>query len=179
MHSLFRTRQVAALLLVSAAAGLPTLAAQANSAGVAGFTDPREIDRVVAEFTGVNIGQVGGARLPADPRLRLTACNGPLLADWHGPAHTTVSVACPDPGGWRIFVATRAPATSAKPSLAAVKRGDPITIQVRGRGFSVQQTGEAMEAGGIGDWIAIRTSRRGEPIRARIERPGLAVIPAN
>jgi flagella basal body P-ring formation protein FlgA len=57
---------------------------------------------------------------------------------------------------------------------------------VRGRGFTVQQSGEAVEGGSIGDWIAVRTdprpgsrgSARGEAIRARIERPGLAVIPA-
>jgi flagella basal body P-ring formation protein FlgA len=61
----------------------------------------------------------------------------------------------------------------------AVKRGDPMTVIVRGRGFTVQQAGEAMENGQIGDWIAIRTAKRGEPLRARIERPGLAEIPAD
>ena len=49
---------------------------------------------------------------------------------------------------------------------------------VRGRGFSVQQPGEAMEGGAVGDWIFVRTARKAEPLRARIERPGLAVIPA-
>jgi len=35
-----------------------------------------------------------------------------------------------------------------------------------------------LDSGGEGDWIAIRTSRETAPVRARIERPGLAVIPA-
>jgi flagella basal body P-ring formation protein FlgA len=51
-------------------------------------------------------------------------------------------------------------------------------VVVRGRGFSVQQTGEALENGRIGDWIGVRTQRGAEPIRARIERPGMALIPA-
>jgi flagella basal body P-ring formation protein FlgA len=34
-----------------------------------------------------------------------------------------------------------------------------------------------MEDGAQGDWIAIRTARDATPVRARIERPGLAGIP--
>lgn len=142
------------------------------------FTDPAQIDRAVVEFTGVSIGEVGGARVPADRRLRLAYCNSPLDLSWHGRGRSTVQVACPGPQGWRIFIATRAiPQAEARAPLVA--RGDPITVVVRGRGFTVQQSGEAMEAGGEGDWIAIRTARQADPIRARIERPGLAVIPAS
>jgi len=68
--------------------------------------------------------------------------------------------------------------TSSARSAPAIKRGDALTIMVRGRGFSVQQAGEAMEDGAVGDWIFVRTARKAEPLRARIERPGLAVIPA-
>jgi flagella basal body P-ring formation protein FlgA len=162
-------------------AALTTAPASAQSALPSGITDPGEIDRVVAQFTGAAIGATGGARQPADRRLRLAPCSQPLFASWHGQAQTTVSVECPDPGGWRIFVATLSPQTPASQEQAerAVKRGDPITVVVRGRGFSVQQAGEALDNGAIGDWIGVRTSRRGEPVRARIERPGLAIIPAN
>ena len=164
-----------ALLCATLAVGVPlsTLSAQSG-----GFTDPRAIDRVVASFTGANIGEVGGARQPADPRLRLALCHQPLNANWHGQTRNTVRVECPDLGGWRIFVATRQPAPAAR-AQKVVKRGDPITVVVRGRGFTVQQSGEAMENGAVGDWIGVRTARRGDPIRARIERPGLAVIPSN
>lgn len=143
-------------------------------------TDPAEIDRAVAAFTGAATGAPGGARVPADPRLRLAACGGALAVSWHTPARTAVQVECPGPSSWRIFVAV-APAQggpAAARAAPAVRRGDALTIMVRGRGFSVQQAGEAMEAGGVGDWIFVRTGRKAEGLRARIERPGLAVIPA-
>lgn len=153
----------------------PPAAAQAR------VTDPVEIDRAVAAFTGAAAGMPGGARVPADPRLRLAACGGALAVSWHTAAKTAVQVECPGPSNWRIFVAI-APAPGGPASAAraapAVKRGDALTIVVRGRGFSVQQSGEAMEAGAVGDWIFVRTGRKAEGLRARIERPGLAVIPA-
>jgi len=158
----------------------PALAAEPSA--VANITDPVEIDRVVANFTGAQIGEIGGARVPADRRLRLARCAEPLLAQWHGRSQSTVRVECPTANGWRIFIATRPQPQAAQPQRV-VKRGDPVTVLVRGRGFSVQQSGEAMENGAVGDWIGIRvggrTARDADPIRARIERPGLAVIPAN
>jgi len=170
---------LAAFISASLMLALPNvLAAQTGNSGVSSFADPAEIDRVVADLTGARIGAVGGARAPADRRLRLARCSQPLFAEWHGRSGSTVRVECPDPGGWRIFVSTRPAPAAAKPKVA-IKRGDPVTVMVRGRGFTVQQSGEAIENGSIGDWIAIRTTRRGEPIRARIERPGLAVIPAS
>ena len=155
------------------------LYAPAMSAGNEAHIDPAQIDAAVAEFTGAAIGEVGGARVPADRRLRLDACPVPLETAWHGRAKSTVRVACPAAQGWRIFIATKPEPralVSAQPQI--IKRGDPITVVVRGRGFSVQQSGEAMDNGRVGDWIGIRTTRKGDPVRARIERPGLAVIPA-
>ena len=153
----------------------PLSAAQAQGKGL---TEPAAIDRAVMAFTGAAIGEPGGARMAADPRLQLAACPAPLAVDWHSPAKTAVRVECPGSGGWRIFIAVTPPATPAA-ALPVVKRGDALTIMVRGRGFSVQQTGEAMETGAVGDWIFVRTARKAEPLRARIERPGLATIPAN
>jgi flagella basal body P-ring formation protein FlgA len=153
--------------------------ASANAYG-GGFTDPAAIDRAVVAFTGADIGAPGGPRLPADRRLRLAACAMPLAVGWYGTARTSVQVECPGPQGWRIFVAVDGAATGAGRAAApAIKRGDALTIMVRGRGFSVQQTGEAMENGAVGEWIFVRTARKAEALRARIERPGLAVIPAS
>jgi len=121
------------------------------------YTDPAAIDLAVAEFTGAQIGEVGGRR------LRLSPCEGPLATGWHGRAKSVVKVECPGPETWRIFVSTQ-PAQSPAEAAKVVVRGDPITVLVRGRGFSVQQNAEAIEGGSIGDWI-------------KIERPGLAVIP--
>jgi len=161
---------IVCLPLFAAAAAAQTMPAQ-------GFTQPAAIDRAVTEFTGVPIGEVGGARVPADRRLRLSACAAPLEVSWHGRNRSTVRVACAGPESWRIFIATR-PTPQAEQTAPIVSRGDPITVLVRGRGFTVQHTGEAIDNGAIGDWIAIRTSRDNTPVRARIERPGLAIIPA-
>ncbi|PKP89212.1 MAG: hypothetical protein CVT77_18400 [Alphaproteobacteria bacterium HGW-Alphaproteobacteria-16] len=149
-------------------------------AQASGLTDPAAIDRAVIAFTGSEIGQPGGPRMAADRRLQLAACAAPLTVDWHSPARSAVRVECTGPNSWRIFVAVNAALAAAdKPALPAIKRGDALTIMVRGRGFSVQQSGEAIEGGAVGDWIFVRTTRKAEPLRARIERPGLAVIPAN
>jgi flagella basal body P-ring formation protein FlgA len=150
--------------------------AEAQTRG-GGIIDPAAIDSAVAAFTGAPVGTPGGARTASDPRLRLAACAAPLAVSWHTPARIAVAIECPGPTAWRIFIpvaAAQGPAAAAP----AVRRGDALTVVVRGRGFSVQQAGEAMEAGSLGQWITVRTSRKGEPLRARIERPGLAVIPA-
>ncbi|MBI1402530.1 MAG: hypothetical protein GC147_04895 [Porphyrobacter sp.] len=145
-----------------------------------GVTEPAAIDRAVEAFTGAAPGTPGGARSPADPRLRLAACAGPLAVAWHGTTRRSVSVECPGPQAWRIFVAVDGAAGAAEaPAAPAIKRGDALTVMVRGRGFSVQQAAEAMENGAVGEWIFVRTARKAEPLRARIERPGLAVIPAS
>lgn len=179
-----------AALALLANSSAPALAAPADAAQ--GLVEPAEIDRAVRSFTGAGIGETGGAVAPADPRLRLAACADDLRLEWHGTARAAVSVECPrtlaGSGPWRIFVATRpsgdgAPGAGVRaralPASPAIKRGDPVTVVVRGRGFSVQQTGEATESGHPGDWIGIRTARQGEPVRARIERPGLAIIPVD
>ncbi|MGB3470218.1 MAG: flagella basal body P-ring formation protein FlgA [Erythrobacter sp.] len=170
--------------------------ASPNSAQTA-IIDPAEIDLAVQAFTGAGIGETGGARAPSDRRLRLASCAQPLSTAWHGVRQSAVRVECRSTisgaGPWKIFVATRPAAGPANGSAArasntggermaagpVIKRGDPITVLVRGRGFSVQQSGEAMENGAIGEWIGIRTARNAKPVRARIERPGLAVIPAS
>lgn len=144
----------------------------------AGYTEPAEIDRAVTAFTGAAIGQPGGPRQPADRRLRLAPCAQPLTVGWHSPSRNAVAVECAGPEAWRVFVAIDNSALREQPQAAAIKRGDALTIVVRGRGFSVQQQGEAMENGAVGEWIFVRTSRKSEPLRARIERPGMAVVPA-
>lgn len=167
------------------ALAVPILLAQCDhylaAQGLPAVTDPAAIDRAVAEFTGADIGAPGGARMASDRRLQLAPCAVPLAVSWHTASRTAVQVECAGQTSWRIFVAIN-PAPGSSPGAArpapVVKRGDAITVMVRGRGFSVQQAGEAVEAGGVGDWIEVRTSRKAEPIRARIERPGLAIIPA-
>jgi flagella basal body P-ring formation protein FlgA len=148
----------------------PTAAAAAGS-----FTDPVDIDRAVERF----ISAAGGAAQPVDRRLRLAQCRAPLALFWHNARQDTVRVECPDQGSWRIFVSVRGgggEAAAAK-SQVLVSRGDAVSIQVRGAGFSVTQSGEAMEHGAQGDWIRVKPPGGADPLRAKVERPGLVAIP--
>ncbi|MFM2372287.1 MAG: hypothetical protein RIS85_2009 [Pseudomonadota bacterium] len=163
------------------AAPLALLAGAEAMAQPAGFYDLVSIDAAVAAFTGAGIGLPGGATLPVDRRLRLAPCYAPLALSWYGTRQDNVLVQCPDPGGWRLFVAVSAnvrqdvAGRTAEPP--AVARGEAVTIAVEGDGFSVSQAGEAMEPGALGQWIRVRTSVKAAPIRARIARPGLVVVP--
>ena len=151
-------------------------ASPAVNAQSGAFVDPAAIDKAVLEFTGKPIGAAGGARTPVDRRLRLASCFSPLRLVLFGRRQDSIQVSCPDAGGWRIFVAlTRAAAAPAAKALIA--KGDRVTIAVEGRGFSVVQSGKALEAGGVGDWIKIAPPGKSETIRARVERPGRVVIP--
>lgn len=163
---------------------LPALiAASAVQAQTSPFHDLVAIDREIATFLGARIGEDGGATLPVDRRLRLAACRSALSLGWQGARQDTVLVQCPDAGGWRLFIAVgganRQGAAAAPAAAPAVARGDALTIAVAGEGFSVSQAGEAMESGPVGGWIRVRTSARANPLRARIERPGLVIVPVD
>lgn len=165
-------RTPACLLLLSAPA---CLAAQPPIA------DPATLDRVVEQFTGVPVGQPGGAREPVDRRLRLRPCGASPQAIWHGAPGRTVMLTCPEGSGWRIYVnllPTSATASAAASAAAqpAVKRGESLTVVVRGQGFAIRRSAEALQGGAVGDWIAVRTGPTSDPIRARLIQPGLAEV---
>ncbi|GFM27752.1 MULTISPECIES: flagella basal body P-ring formation protein FlgA [unclassified Novosphingobium] len=158
------------------------LAAAAAASALAGFADLEAIDRQVAGFTGAPIGAVGGAMTGVDRRLRLQPCRSGLALSWRTTMHDSVVVQCGDANGWRIFVPVRQAApVAAAPVANAVNRGDAVAISISGDGFSVSQPGEALDAGAVGDWIRVRpvtgTRTRAEPMRGRIERPGVVSIP--
>jgi len=163
-----------AILALAALMVPPAMAAQPN-----GFHDLVAIDAAIAAFTGAGIGVPGGANLPVDRRMRLAPCYAPLALSWYGARQDNVLVQCPDPGGWRLFVAVSGNARQSAAPIAppAVARGEAVTIAVSGEGFSVSQSGEAMEAGAVGAWIRVRTSAKSTPIREQIARPGLVVVP--
>jgi flagella basal body P-ring formation protein FlgA len=138
----------------------------------AGFADPAEIDRVVAEFTGAPTGSQGGARLPVDRRLKLSLCQAPLALEWYGRTRDTVLVRCPVSGGWRIFVPVETGPAAAK-AEKVVARGEGVSIAVQGRGFVLSRQGEALESGAVGEWIRVRPAgTKRDTIRARILQPG-------
>ena len=148
----------------------------ASAAQAAPFADPAAIDVAVAQFTGAPMGQTGGAAQPVDRRLRLSPCANPLSIGWYGGRRDTVLVQCPDIGSWRLFVPLLQTAGAA--AAPDVLRGETVTITVSGAGFSVSQPGEAMDGGAVGAWIRVRSaSNGGQPMRARIVRPGLVEVP--
>lgn len=165
---------VLATIALAAFTAVPARAAQPN-----GFHDLVEIDAAIAAFTGAGIGVPGGANLPVDRRMRLAPCYAPLALSWYGTRQDNVLVQCPDAGGWRLFVAVSGNVRQGAAPIAppAVARGEAVTIAVSGDGFSVSQSGEAMEAGPVGAWIRVRTGAKSTPIRAQIARPGLVVVP--
>lgn len=138
--------------------------------------DLRAIDNAVASFIGSPVGTPGGAN-PVDRRLRLVQCAGALTVNWRGDSHKSVMVQCTDPGSWRIFVpvgdGAPAPGASEAAGPGIINKGDSVTVAVTGDGFTVSQPGEALEGGPAGGWIRVRTIAKGEPLRARIIRPGL------
>jgi flagella basal body P-ring formation protein FlgA len=140
------------------------------------FIDPVSIEQAVAQFTGAVTGSAGGARGQIDRRLRLTRCTSPLDLRLYGTRQDSVAVSCPDPSGWRIFVPL-VKAAAAPAAQELVGRGDIVSIAIEGRGFSVAQSGEALEGGAAGDWIRVKPPGKSEAIRARVERPGKVVIP--
>lgn len=159
---------------------LGVLAAPVTAQDASGSV-PARIDAAVAQFTGQPIGTAGGARQPVDRRLQLAACGSPFMLDWYGTPGRTVKVECPDGRGWRVFVnlVPQPQAPGAQATRPVIKRGDSILLVVKGHGFTIQRQGEAAEAGSVGDWIEVRTSREAQPVRARIEQGGVAVLAVN
>lgn len=134
------------------------------------FQDLAAVERDVADFTGVALGQPGGATRALDRRLRLAPCRNPLTLSWYGSRRDTIAVQCPDAGGWRLFVPVLLSAESGPP---VVTRGEAVEIEVNGPGFTVSEAGEAMDAGAVGSWIRVRTvSGNSQPLRAKVLRPG-------
>lgn len=154
----------------------------AAAAASGAFADLDAIDRQVAAFTGAGAGQVGGALTPVDRRLRLQPCRTGVALSWRTSLQESVVVQCGDVNGWRLFVPVRRPTPATLvPEPNAVNRGDAVSIAVTGDGFTVSQPGEAMDAGPVGAWIRVRPVSAGssgaEPMRARVERPGLVMLP--
>lgn len=150
----------------------------ASAAAQTPYYDTAELDHAVAGFLGQPAGSVGGAKSRLDPRLKLTHCTAPLEFGWHGTPGRTLALSCPDSGGWRIFVAVSGPSRSSLQAPQAVKRGEMISLLIRGRGFSLQGRALARDHGAVGDWIRVELPNSPAPLRARIERPGLASLPA-
>lgn len=147
------------------------------SAQAQALADLAAIDAQVAAFTGTAIGEPGGAAMPTDRRLRLRPCPSAPALDWFGARRDVVQVACPVPGGWRIYVPLRSASMSAAPAAPLIARGDVVSVTVSGDGFAISQQGEALEAGAAGAWIKVRLAgANADPVRAQVLRPGAVGI---
>lgn len=58
----------------------------------------------------------------------------------------------------------------------AVNRGDQVVIQARSETLRIRMTGEALEAGRIGDQIRVRNLQSGRTLRARIVERGVVEV---
>lgn len=172
------------LTLAALTAPLP-LAAQAIR-----FQDTTAIDVAVAAFTGHAIGEEGGARTAVDARLKLAQCPLPQL-DWRGTYQDAVVVTCDAPR-WRIYVPIKLPPQAARPQVAAatpaavmpaakpeivIKRGDPITIEAGGAGFSITRDGTAMGDAPAGGRLLVKIDPAKPPIQAVALAAGRATLP--
>jgi len=161
------------LISLLAACAAPALAAD-------GIIDHASIDQAIQSFTGSAIGMVGGARAPIDRRLRLAAC-GDVVINWRTARQDTLVLTCREGPSWKLFVpvvvdgsAVARPADSGGQGIA---RGDIVSVQVKGEGYSVSQSGEAAEDGAIGSWIKIKLPGKGDMLSAQVVRPGLVLLP--
>lgn len=179
------------LLLLSLAVATPAMAE--------GFQSTQLLDTIVAQFTGHNIGQMGGARAAVDTRLKLAACAAPQL-EWHTDAKEAVVVRCMAPQ-WKIFVPVLAPprpkpvpvaaAPAAKPPMVqapapvaakpqmVIKRGDTVTLEAGGPGFSITREGVAVGDAPVGGRVMIKVDEKKPPIQAIAVDAGQARLPGS
>lgn len=167
------------LAVVALACGIP-----ARAQGP--FQDTETLDRAVAAFTGRPIGSEGGARTAVDPRLKLASCATLALA-WRQDNHDAVVITCTAPE-WRMFVPVLMPpppvaapqpaatTPAAKPEIV-IKRGDPVTVEVKTAGFSVTRDGVAMSDAPAGGRLLIDVVGPKKPIQAIAVEAGRATLP--
>lgn len=160
------------------------------------FQDTKILDAIVAAQLGSEIGAPGGARSPVDRRLKLSKC--PVTPTVSNGQMDAVIVRC-KPLGWRIRVpinisdrnslvpgsATTAQAGGVSMRYApnnaasreiAIRRGEPVRLTIRKRGFSLSRVMIADSNGRIGDIIPVRADRRERPIMVRITDVGEAAL---
>lgn len=156
------------------------------------FQDTRILDALVAAKLGSEIGQPGGARAAVDSRLKLAQCpETPKVID--GTMDSAI-IRC-ETLGWRIRVPVTAGgqnnnnavmAANGTKSLPdryntqsnsiAIRRGEPVRLTIRRRGFTLARMMVADRNGRIGDVIPVRADRRDKPIMVRVTDIGEASV---
>ncbi|MEO9468430.1 flagella basal body P-ring formation protein FlgA [Parasphingorhabdus sp.] len=145
------------------------------------FQNIVQLDKIVADTIGADIGEPGGARSPIDRRLRLGNC--PAAPTVEGPVFGAAIVRCASLG-WRIRVPlvgetaaiNGGSATSKREML--IRRGQNVTLVYKGAGFSLSRQMIADENGAIGEMIAVRRDRRSPRILAEVSGNGQVIMQA-
>jgi flagella basal body P-ring formation protein FlgA len=148
------------------------------------IVDHGALDSAIQRFTGYALGAPGGAAAPIDRRLRLMPCGSDVRLSWRSLRRDTVVLECAVGAGWKLFVpvvptnAVMGGGAVVEAGVLAVAKGDVVTIEVKGTGFSISQGGQAMEPGAVGSWIRIKTAGKGEVLTCQIMRRGLVSMPS-
>ena len=152
---------------------LPIVSILSIGAG-APFEDTSLLDRQVASHLGAGVGDNGGAHAAIDPRLKLKRCpNAVEIAETN---RNALQVSCQDLG-WRIFVPIRLGGNRSSQgnevsSEPLVQRNQPVTLVVRRSNFSISYGVIAQKSGAMGDYIPVRSDRKGKELMARISGAG-------
>jgi len=162
--------------------------AVATPAAAQDFQSTRVLDTIVAQFTGMGVGEQGGARAPVDTRLKLQACAAPQL-EWRSETKDAVVVRCMAPA-WKLYVPVNAvPQPKAAPLVTAempaspvrlapvIRRGDPITVEAGSTGFSITRDGIAMGDAAPGARLMVKVDEKKPPIQAVALESGRARLP--
>jgi flagella basal body P-ring formation protein FlgA len=162
----------------------------ATPAAAQQFQPTAVLDMIVGQFTGVPMGQSGGARMPVDIRLKLAACAAPQLS-WRSDAQDAVVIRCMTPE-WRIFVPVVAVPQAPKPAAPVrvavapvvkaepvIRRGDAITLEAGAPGFSITREGTAMADAAPGARLMVKVDGRVSPIQAVAIEQGRARLPGS
>lgn len=146
--------------------------------------DLAALDRAAEIFTGARFGEPNGPVTPIDPRLKLAQCTASPVYAWRSERHDAITISCPDPNGWRLFMAVK---TEAQPAAAAapvkaepvIRRGDPVSIVAQNAGFSVSTDGVAMGDAAPGARLLIKVDGAKNPVQAIAVEAGKAALPGS
>lgn len=120
----------------------------------------------------------GGPAL-VDPRLLLPACRRPDMA--FAPGGKSVMVRCASPD-WRVFVpvgsvvsAVAAPEAARTAAPPMIRRGDRVTVEVSGAGFTVGLDAIA-DSDSRDSRVALRPANGGRRLVGRVDTDGRVTI---
>lgn len=150
------------------------LVALLSMGAAAPFEDTTLLDRQVASHLGADIGEVGGAHAPVDPKLKLKRCASAVEISETN--RNAVLLSCPQLG-WRIFVPVRLGGNgsgrggndNAEP---VIQRNQPVTLVVRRSSFSISYGVIAQKSGAVGEFIPVRANRNSKEMMARVSGAG-------